>query len=52
MSMVKKLFTKGAAHTDDARLIKENPGYHKISACCQQALSDKLGYAWADTCCI
>ncbi|KAH8743735.1 heterokaryon incompatibility protein-domain-containing protein, partial [Hyaloscypha finlandica] len=28
------------------------PGFYKIKACCDQALSDGLRYVWIDTCCI
>ncbi|UKZ81833.1 hypothetical protein TrVFT333_009609 [Trichoderma virens FT-333] len=28
------------------------PGITKLRGCCQQAVKDKLGYAWIDTCCI
>ena len=33
-------------------LYRQKKGYHKIEACCRQALRDGLSYAWIDTCCI
>lgn len=30
----------------------DKPGYHKIKACCDQAVRHGLDYVWIDTCCI
>ncbi|PMD34568.1 HET-domain-containing protein, partial [Hyaloscypha variabilis F] len=30
----------------------KSQGYQKILDCCEQAKKDKIGYIWADTCCI
>src|ERR1700753_3467842 len=31
---------------------REKTGFKKVQHCCEQALQDGLGYAWAATCCI
>lgn len=31
---------------------KAKAGYNKIKLCCEQAVKDRLDYAWVDTCCI
>ena len=31
---------------------RQKQGYSKIEQCCRQALRDKIGHAWVDTCCI
>ncbi|KAL7802906.1 ankyrin repeat-containing domain protein [Trichoderma afarasin] len=37
---------------DDGNVKKRGIGSVKFRECCRQAIKDKLGYAWIDTCCI
>ncbi|KAI1351766.1 heterokaryon incompatibility protein-domain-containing protein [Xylaria sp. FL0043] len=36
----------------EPEVAKKKAGYDKIAKCCETALSEGLGWAWVDTCCI
>ena len=39
-------------HQKNDKVWHSKKGFHKIEACCNQALQDGLSYVWIDTCCI
>ena len=42
----------GSDPSQEPRHITTKSGFQKIVACCRQAISDGIEFAWVDTCCI
>ena len=52
MQTVIKWRKDGSEPSQEPRHVTTKSGFQKITACCRQAVNDRLQYAWIDTCCI